>query len=60
MLARYRGMKHEAIGELLGVDTGTVKVRIHRAVKELREIFLGLSENAPCDVKTPPRALRII
>jgi hypothetical protein len=45
---------------LLGVDTGTVKVRIHRAVKELREIFLGLSENAPCDVKTPPRALRII
>src|SRR5262249_16711517 len=40
ILARYRGMKHEAIGELLGVDSGTVKVRIHRALKELREIFL--------------------
>jgi RNA polymerase sigma factor (sigma-70 family) len=37
VLARYRGMKHEAIAELLGIETGAVKVRIHRAVKELRE-----------------------
>ena len=38
-------MTHEAIAELLGVEAGTVKVRIHRAVKELREIFLRLAES---------------
>jgi RNA polymerase sigma factor (sigma-70 family) len=60
ILARYRGMKHEAIGELLGVDSGTVKVRVHRALKELREIFLQMGERPSCDVKTPQRTLRTI
>jgi RNA polymerase sigma factor (sigma-70 family) len=60
ILARYRGMKHQAIAELLGVDAGTVKVRIHRALKELREIFLGLAGDQPWNAKTPPRTLRII
>ena len=40
VLARYREMKYEAIAELLGVDVGTIKVRVHRALKELRDIFL--------------------
>jgi RNA polymerase sigma factor (sigma-70 family) len=60
VLARYQGMKHEAIAELLGIDVGAVKVRIHRALKELRETFLQLSEEPPCDVKTPPRSLPTI
>jgi len=60
VLARYQGMKHEAIAELLGIDVGAVKVRIHRALKELREIFLQLSGTPTCDVKTPPRSLRTI
>ena len=37
-------MKLEAIADLLGIEVGTVKVRIHRAVKELRDIFLRLNE----------------
>ncbi len=45
VLARYRGMKLDAIAELLGVEVGTVKVRMHRAVKELRDIFLRLHES---------------
>jgi len=45
VLARYQGMKLDAIADLLGVETGTVKVRLHRAVKELRDIFLRLNEN---------------
>jgi RNA polymerase sigma factor (sigma-70 family) len=45
VLARYRGMKLDAIAELLGVEVGTVKVRMHRAVNELREIFLRLNES---------------
>jgi RNA polymerase sigma-70 factor (ECF subfamily) len=52
ILARYRGMKHEAIAELLGVDTGTVKVRIHRALNELRDIFLLMAERRSCEAKT--------
>ncbi len=44
VLARYREMKHEQIASLLGLDVGTVKVRIHRAVHELRAIFLQLSD----------------
>jgi RNA polymerase sigma-70 factor (ECF subfamily) len=51
VLARYQGMKLEAIAELLGIETGAVKVRIHRALKELREIFFR-TENFPCDAKT--------
>jgi len=60
ILARYRGMKHEAIAELLGVDTGTVKVRIHRALKELREVFLRLAGHRSWNAKTPRHTLRII
>jgi RNA polymerase sigma factor (sigma-70 family) len=40
VLARYRGMTHEQIAELLGIETGAVKVRLHRALQDLRQIFL--------------------
>jgi RNA polymerase sigma factor (sigma-70 family) len=60
VLARYRGLKHEAIAELLGVEVGTVKVRMHRAVKELREIFLRLSENPSWNVKLSKHNLRSV
>jgi RNA polymerase sigma factor (sigma-70 family) len=60
VLARYREMKYDAIAELLGIDPGTVKVRVHRAMKELREIFMQLTEKQSCDVQTPPRTLRTI
>jgi RNA polymerase sigma factor (sigma-70 family) len=52
ILFRYRDLKHAEIGELLGVDAGTVKVRVHRAIKDLREIVLKLSEGKKtCAVK---------
>jgi RNA polymerase sigma-70 factor (ECF subfamily) len=61
VLARYRGMKYDQIAELLDVDVGTIKVRMHRAVKELRDVFLRLTDGRrPCDVKTSPRSLRTI
>jgi RNA polymerase sigma factor (sigma-70 family) len=40
VLARYRGLKHEQIAEILGIEAGAVKVRLHRAMRELREILL--------------------
>jgi len=61
VLTRYRGMSHAQIAILLGVETGTIKVRIHRALRELRDIFLRLSDgNPPCDVKRSSRTFQII
>jgi RNA polymerase sigma-70 factor (ECF subfamily) len=52
VLARYREMTHEQIGNLLGIEPGAVKVRLHRAVKDLRDIFLQLSERPSWTVTT--------
>ena len=43
VVARYQELKYEEIAELLEVSVGAVKVRVHRAVKDLRNIFLKLS-----------------
>lgn len=53
VLARFQEMKYEQIASLLEVEVGTVKVRVHRAIAELREIYRKLSGEKPkCDVKT--------
>jgi RNA polymerase sigma-70 factor (ECF subfamily) len=50
ILARYQEMKKDDIAELLGVEPGVVKSRVHRAMKELREVFLSLrSDKSPCN-----------
>jgi RNA polymerase sigma-70 factor (ECF subfamily) len=38
VLARYRGLSHEEIAAVLRVEPGTVRVRLHRALKELRAL----------------------
>jgi RNA polymerase sigma factor (sigma-70 family) len=43
VLSRYQELKYAEIAELLGCELGTVKVRIYRAMKELRDIFFKLS-----------------
>jgi RNA polymerase sigma factor (sigma-70 family) len=61
ILSRYQEMKYEQIAELLGCEVGAIKVRVHRAIKELREIFLKLSsEKLPCNVKKSGASLRIM
>jgi RNA polymerase sigma factor (sigma-70 family) len=60
ILARYRGMKRDAIAELLGVDVSTVNVRIHRAVKELRDIVQRLAGKQSWHAKTARFTLPII
>ena len=42
VLSRYQGMKYEQIADLLGCEVGTIKVRVFRAVRELKDIFLQL------------------
>lgn len=46
ILNRYVGMKYEEIARVLDTPLGTIKARIHHAMKDLRDIYLGLSEEA--------------
>jgi RNA polymerase sigma factor (sigma-70 family) len=39
VLSRFQDLKYEEIAQLLGCEIGTIKTRVHRALKELREIF---------------------
>jgi RNA polymerase sigma factor (sigma-70 family) len=39
VLSRFQDLKYEQIAQLLGCEVGTVKVRVHRALQELREVF---------------------
>ncbi len=43
VLSRFQGLRYEQIGEMLGVETNTVKVRVFRALGQLREIYEKLS-----------------
>ena len=55
ILARFQELKYEEIGLLLEVGTGTIKVRVHRAMLELREILQRIegpsTEAKPCVAK---------
>jgi RNA polymerase sigma-70 factor (ECF subfamily) len=43
VLSRYEFKSYEEIASVLDCSVGAVKVRVHRAIKELREIYLGLA-----------------
>ena len=55
VLARYRDLKYEQIADILGIEVGAVKVRVHRALRELREIFLQLQDGNPTWIAKPSR-----
>ena len=42
VLSRYRELKYHEIGEILGCSEGAVKTRIHRALKELKNLYQEL------------------
>ena len=46
VLSRYELLKYAQIAELLDCSVGAVKLRIHRAVKRLRQVYLTLAEEA--------------
>jgi RNA polymerase sigma-70 factor (ECF subfamily) len=47
LLARFGSMPYAQIAEALGCTVSTVKVRVHRAVRELREIYTTLAGEVP-------------
>jgi RNA polymerase sigma-70 factor (ECF subfamily) len=46
ILSRFHNMRYEEIARILKVEIGTVKVRVYRALKELREKFCEVSGEA--------------
>ena len=47
LLSRYEFKTYEEIARALGCSVGAVKVRAHRAIKQLREVYLELSREVP-------------
>jgi RNA polymerase sigma factor (sigma-70 family) len=43
VLARYQEMKYEEIASLLGIEINAFKVRVHRAMAELRDAYQTVS-----------------
>ena len=43
VLSRYQNMKYEEIAELMDCTVSTVKVRVHRAIKDLRQIVIKIT-----------------
>jgi RNA polymerase sigma factor (sigma-70 family) len=46
VLSRYRELRYEEIAEMLGTSVGAIKVRVHRALKDLRRHYLALAGEA--------------
>ena len=44
VLSRFQELKYEEIARLMGCEVNTVKVRVHRALQELRQIFQRLTD----------------
>jgi RNA polymerase sigma factor (sigma-70 family) len=63
VLCRFQELPYEEVARLVGCGVPTVKVRIHRAMQELREMFHQLqaapanSEQRNARQKFPPRRL---
>jgi RNA polymerase sigma factor (sigma-70 family) len=43
LLSRFGELRYDQIAELLGCSVGAVKLRVHRAVRQLREVFDSLA-----------------
>ena len=54
LLSRFQELKYEEIARMLECEVGTVKVRIHRALRELRVTFEKLASgklNSPASAQ---------
>jgi RNA polymerase sigma-70 factor (ECF subfamily) len=61
VLARYRALSHDEIAAILRVDAGTVRVRLHRALKELRTLVetMATEERTSWNANKSGSSLRI-
>jgi RNA polymerase sigma-70 factor (ECF subfamily) len=54
VLTRFQELKYDEIAKLLGCEVGAVKVRVHRALRQLREVFHQLESKAAIDLNRAP------
>jgi RNA polymerase sigma factor (sigma-70 family) len=47
VLSRLQNLEHKEIARLLDTSAGAVKVRVHRALKELREVYFKIRRETP-------------
>jgi RNA polymerase sigma factor (sigma-70 family) len=47
LLSRFGELRYDQIAGLLGCSVGAVKLRVHRAVKQLREVYDGMTRRTP-------------
>lgn len=40
ILSRFQDLRHEEIARVLDISTGAVKVRVHRAINQLKELYM--------------------
>ena len=45
LLSKYQDKKYKEIGEILGCSEGAVKVKVFRAVQELKEVYKQLEKH---------------
>lgn len=57
LMARFSELKYDEIAGLLGISEGAVKVRVHRAMKELKEAYLADTPAAAPMAPVPPESL---
>jgi RNA polymerase sigma factor (sigma-70 family) len=53
VLSRFQELKHDEIARLVGCDVGAVKVRVHRALQELKQVFYRLQSDRPAKAADP-------
>jgi RNA polymerase sigma-70 factor (ECF subfamily) len=44
VLSRFQGMKYEQIAQVLGLTVAGVKVKVHRAIKKLKQYYLEIEK----------------
>lgn len=44
LLTRYQGMKYREAGQVLGISEGAVKVKVYRAIQQLKELYFKFDQ----------------
>lgn len=47
ILSRFQDMRYEEIAGVLDISVGAVKVRVHRAIAQLKELYTETEQNKP-------------
>lgn len=47
ILSRFQDLRYEEVAGVLGISVGAVKVRVHRAINQLKELYTETEQNNP-------------